>query len=68
MKLPTRNNPNNERIANYGRDDDGGEGEGPEQVNIGPLQPWVRPRVGGGDLFTGGRGEVHHELGSFTNT
>lgn len=29
-KVPTCNNPNNERIANYGCYDDGGEGECPE--------------------------------------
>ena len=53
---PTCDNPNNERIADYGGDDDGGEGECPEQVNVGPVQHCVR------DVIAGGRGEVHHDL------
>ena len=36
--VPTCNNPNNETIADYGCDDDGREGECPEQVNAGPVQ------------------------------
>ena len=35
---PTCNNPNDETIADYGCDDDGGEGECPEQVYAGPVQ------------------------------